>query len=226
MTQPRAAGPGPRTAALPRVSHLDRRPGIVAGAVFALLVVACGANPASPSRPPTSVQPGASAGTAALPLGPLAPSGSPRAGTSESPDPSPPRWPGTTVLAVIALGAADGEIQKAGADLQAAADAQDLRKMWGAADGLAKMIDSLMPNIDRLEIFPGTQPAAAMYRKAFPELSAGAKQLRDSITSGDATGVVAGSQAIAQGLADYSPVRIVIGGLVEQAIVQQRLLVK
>ncbi len=164
-------------------------------------------------------------------LGPAAPSGGapsvpPAAGTADTPDPSQPHWPGTTVLAVIALGAADGEIEKAGADLQAAADAQDLRKMWGAADGLAKMIDSLMPNIDRLEIYPGTQPAALIYRKAFPELSAGAKQLRDAITNGDANGIVAGSQAIAAGLADYSPVRIIIGALVEQAIVQQRLLVK
>ena len=69
-----------------------------------------------------------------------------------------------------------------------------------------------------------TRPAAAIYRRAFPELAAGAKQLRDAITSGDANGVVAGSQAIAQGLADYAPVRPMIGALVEQAIVQQRLL--
>ena len=225
MTQPRAAGPGPRTAVLPRVSRLDFRSRVVACAVLALLVIACGANPASSSRPATSAQPGSSADSAVGPPDPLAASGSPPAGTSESPDPSP-RWPGTTVLAVIALGAADGEIEKAGADLQAAADAQDLRKMWGAADGLAKMIDSLMPNIDRLETYPVTQPAAAMYRKSFPELSAGAKQLRDAITNGDANGIVSGSEAIAAGLADYGPLRIVIGGLVEQAITQQRLLVK
>jgi hypothetical protein len=122
------------------------------------------------------------------------------------------------------MGAADGEIQKAGVDLQAAVEKQDLRAMWGAADGLAKMIDGLMPNIDRLEIYEGTRPAAAIYRKAFPQISAGAKQLRDSITSGDAAGVVAGSQAIAKGLADYAEVRRLIGALVEQAIVQQRLL--
>jgi len=172
--------------------------------------------------------PAVSAGPQLGPAAPsgTAPSGSPAAGTSDATDPSQPHWPGTTVLAVIALGAADGEIEKAGADLQAAADAQDLRKMWGAADGLAKMIDALMPTIDRLEIYPTTQPAAVIYRKAFPELGAGAKQLRDAITNGDASGIVAGSQAIAQGLADYGPVRIVIGALVEQAIVQQRLLVK
>jgi hypothetical protein len=126
----------------------------------------------------------------------------------------------------MALGAADGEIQKAGDDLQAAAGNQDLKAMWGAADGLAKMIDGLMPNIDGLELYAGTKPAAVIYRKAFPELSAGAKQLRDAITDGNANGIVAGSQAIAQGLADYAPVRQLLGALVEQAVLQQRLLVK
>ena len=130
------------------------------------------------------------------------------------------------MLAVIALGAADGEIEKAGNDLQAAADAQDLKAMWGAADGLATLMDALIPDIDRLELYCGTQAAASIYRKAFPELATGAKQLRDSITAGDANGIVAGSQAIAQGLSDYGPVRQLIGALVEQAIVQQRLLVE
>jgi hypothetical protein len=137
-----------------------------------------------------------------------------------------PRWPGTTVLATIALGAADGEIQKAGDDLQAAAAKEDLGAMWGAADGLAKMIDGLTPNIARLEIYAETQPAAVIYRKAFPELVAGAKQLRDAITAGDANGIVAGSQEIRQGLVDYAPVRELIAGLVEEAIVQQRLLLQ
>jgi hypothetical protein len=229
MTQPRAAGPGPPTVALhraPRALRPSRPPRVAAGVLLALLVVACGATSVSPSSPAVAGPSGPSAGASGGTLGPVAPTGSPGAGATGSLDPSQPRWPGTTVLAVIALGAADGEIEKAGADLQAAADAQDLRKMWGAADGLAKMIDSLIPNIDRLEIYDGTKPAATIYRKAFPELSAGAKQLRDAITNGDADGIVAGSQAIAQGLADYGPVRIVIGGLVEQAIVQQRLLLK
>jgi hypothetical protein len=88
------------------------------------------------------------------------------------------------------------------------------------------MIDGLMPNIDGLELYAGTKPAAVIYRKAFPELSAGAKQLRDAITDGNANGIVAGSQAIAQGLADYAPVRQLLGALVEQAVLQQRLLVK
>jgi hypothetical protein len=209
MTQRRATAPGPRTVAPHRVHRF------VAGHVLlALLVAACGASSIGPSRSPGAV--GGSAGPA---LGPGAP------GASLAPD-ATPLWPAQTVLAVMALGAADGEIQKAGDDLQAAAGNQDLKAMWGAADGLAKMIDGLMPNIDGLELYAGTKPAAVIYRKAFPELSAGAKQLRDAITDGNANGIVAGSQAIAQGLADYAPVRQLLGGLVEQAVLQQRLLVK
>jgi hypothetical protein len=173
-----------------------------------------------------SVAVGCGTSTAPTRSGPPAGSPSPVAAGPAVPGDSQPHWPGSTVLAVIALGAADGEIQKAGADLQAAADKQDLKAMWGAADGLAKMIDGLMPNLDRLEDFNGTTDVSKIYRQAFPELSAGARQLRDSITSGDSAGVVAGSQQIAKGLADYAPVRQLIAGLVEQAILQQRLLVK
>jgi hypothetical protein len=214
VTSRRAAGPGPRTVA-PKTPLLP--------AVLVLLcvtaVAACSAAP-GPNLTPVSIGPG----------------GSPAARTSAAPDDSGPRgsidpsarprWPGTTVLAVIALGAADGEIRKAGDDLQRAADAEDLKAMWGAADGLAKMIEGLMPNIDRLEIYDGTRAVAALYRKAFPELDAGARQLRDSITKGDSAGVVAGSQLIAQGLQDYAPIRPLIADLVEEAIVQQRLLLQ
>ncbi len=232
MTRQRAPGPGPRTVALHRV---DRATGSLF--VLALVVAACGASIVGPSSPsgasagpkvssPASLSAGVPSNCPGAAVGPAAPTASSAPAGSDRPTPTPPRWPGTTVLAVIALGAADGEIEKAGNDLQAAADAQDLKAMWGAADGLAKMVDALIPDIDRLDLYCGTQAAASIYRKAFPELSAGAKQMRDSITGGNVNGIVAGSQAIAQGLADYAPVRMVIGGLVEQAIVQQRLLVE
>ena len=226
MTPPRAAGPGPRTVALHRVRS------ILAAGLLTLSVAACASSATGPSGGPASppptlgpAGPGASSGpsssTGTPPVGGSGPAGNPA-----SPDASQPRWPGTTVLAVIALGAADGEIQKAGDDLQAAAASRDLKAMWGAADGLARMIDALMPNLDRLDVYEGTKPVEALYRKAFPEISAGAKQLRDAITASDANGIVAGSQAIAQGLADYGPIREQIAALVEQAILQQRLLLE
>ena len=222
MTRLRATDPSPRTVALHRVTQT------AVSLLLALLVVACGTSgspasgaprvPASPTVGPSiASSPGA---TSAITSSPVVAAG------SGVPDPSQPTWPGTTVLAVIALGAADGEIQKAGVDLTNAAAAHDLPGLRGAADGLATMIDGLMPNLDRLDVYPGTQAVAALYRKAFPELAAGAKQLRDSITSGDAPGVAAGSRLLSQGVADYGPIREQIGAHVEQAIVQQRLLLQ
>ena len=219
MIPDRAAGPGPRTVA----PH--RRSGALAALLLGLAVTACGSSSVTPSGSAATgglLGPGVDPSGAAGPASPAG--GGSSSGSSSAPDPSQPHWPGTTVLAVIALGAADGEIQKAGADLQAAADAEDLNAIRGAADGLAKMIDGLIPNIERLDVYEGTRPVAALYRKAFPEISAGAKQLRDSIVNGDADGIAAGSRAIAAGLADYAPIRQHIADLVEQAILQQRLL--
>ena len=187
--------------------------------MLAIAAAACGGSGPGP-RGNSSVL------TSGAPTASTAAAASADPGGSAGPEASAARWPGTTVLATIALGAADGEILKAGIDLSRAADQQDLKAMWGAADGLAKMIDALTPNIARLEVYAKTQPAATLYRKAFPELAAGAKQLRDAITAGDANGIVAGSRQIQQGLVDYEPVRQVIAGLVEEAIVQQRLLLQ
>ncbi|MBA2721224.1 MAG: hypothetical protein H0U52_18575 [Chloroflexi bacterium] len=223
MTPIRATGPGPRFVALPTAA-----PALLLCVGLAVSAVACG--PVSPvSSGPTAsgvAQPGSSASVPGSAGSVPGSSGSAPDPSGSAPDPSGVRWPGTTVLAVIALGAADGEIQKAGADLKAAADKQDLKAMWGAADGLARMIDALLPTLDRLDAYEGTKPVAALYRVALPEIGAGAKRLRDAITSGDSAGVVAGSQQIARGLGAYAPIRSQIAALVEQAILQQRLLVK
>ena len=222
MTQARATGPGPRTGALQVPARGGRISKTVRGGtiVLALAIVAAGCG----STASGSAGPAAASARPSVPVDALG-SGGP-AVPGGSPDGTPPPWPGTTVLAVIALGAADGEIQKAGNDLQAAAAAQDLRAMWGAADGLAKLTEGLLANVDRLDLLPATQPVAALYRKALPEIDAGARQLRDAITAGDSNGIVAGSQAIAAGLVDYGPIRAMIAPLVEQAILQQHLLVK
>lgn len=211
MTRHRVIGPGPRTIALHHGATL------VASLLLAILVSACGTSvrPSASGPSPTIGLPGSSGG--GLPAGSSGVAG---------PGPSQPRWPGTTVLAVIALGAADGEIDKARADLQKAADAQDLPAMRGAADGLATMIDALMPNLDRLDAYDGTRPVAALYRAAFPEISGGATQLRDAVAAGDGPGITAGYVRMVEGIKLYAPIRQQIGALVEQAIVQQRLLLQ
>jgi hypothetical protein len=124
---------------------------------------------------------------------------------------------------MIALAAADAELAKAGADMQAAVGREDLGAMRGAADGLATLVDKLLPDIDDLEAEPATKGIAAIYRASFPEISAGAKQLRDAITAGDANGILAGTQRILAGLQAYAPARDQLPDLVEQALTQQRL---
>ena len=213
-----ATGPGPRTVA--RSNGIPARPRptdvlvgrfhasliAVAAASLIVLVAACGANaPASPARVS-----GAPASAGVVP-GSIDPGASVR------------RWPTGTIDATIALGAVDTQIANAGADLQAAVSREDLAAMWGAADGIAKLIDSEMPNIAELEKDPATQAAGAIYRASFPEISAGAKQRRDAITAGDAQAIVAGSQRLLAGLHAYEPVRDLIVDLVEQAVTQKRL---
>ena len=222
MTFARAAGPGPRTVAL-----RNRRPGstlrvravtsvlVIIGS--AALVVACGT--ATPATPVPSRGSGE-------PAGPVAsmPAGSASGGTDGGgPSASVARWASHAATSMIALAAADAELAKAGADLQAAVGREDLVAMRGAADGLATLVDKLLPDIDDLEAEPATKGIATIYRASFPEISAGAKQLRDAITAGDANGILAGTQRILAGLQAYAPARDRLPDLVEQALTQQRL---
>jgi hypothetical protein len=142
------------------------------------------------------------------------------------PAPSPTLWPGGVIEAVMNLGKADAEIQAAGADLGAAAAYQDLEAMWGAADGLATLISRLEGQIPRIVDYPETAAAAEAYAAALPDMLAGARTLRDSIKAGDAAGVQAGSRQLAQGLESYAVARRLIGPLVDQALLMQKLLLK
>jgi hypothetical protein len=181
------------------------------GAVFvlllALLVAACATSTVTPGASSTAVaSPSSGAG------GGLAPSATP--------------WPGGVVEAVVILGKADAGIQAAGADLGAAAASEDLDAMRGAADGLVTLLERLETQVPRIKDYAETAPAAAAYEQAFPDMLAGAKQVRDSITAGDAAGIAAGSQQLAKGLEKYREARRLIGPLVDQALLMQRLLLK
>ena len=195
-----------RTAAPPRAVPLA-----AVLVLVALLAGACGAATGSPG--PATGSPGSSDAA-----------GSP--GTDGGAEPSPTPWPGGTIEAVMNLAKADAQIQAAGADLSAAADEQDLKAMWGAADGLVTLLEKLTFEVSRLKDYPATQPAAAAYDAAFPDMIEGGKQVRDSITSGDAAGLTAGSEKLAKGLQAYAEARRLIGPLADQALLMQRLLTK
>lgn len=144
----------------------------------------------------------------------------------DEPQPSATRWPGTVVEAVMILAKADKDIQAAGADLGAAAAYQDLEAMWGAADGLATLVGKLETQVPRIKDYTTTKDLAAAYDKAFPDMLAGATKLRDSIKSGDAKGIEAGSQQLAAGIAAYQQVRSLLGPIADQALLMQKLLTK
>jgi hypothetical protein len=188
-----------------------------AGAVLllvAVLAAACGATDGTASTSPvaSSVAPSEAAssdGSAGATLGPKA---------------TP--WPGNVVEAVVFLGKADLAIKEAGADLGAAAASQDLEAMWGAADGLATLLERLQSLVPRIADYPETAAAARAYEAAFPGMLAGATLLRDSITAGDSPGVVEGSRQLAAGLDKYAEARRLIVPLFNEAILMQKILVK
>ena len=128
--------------------------------------------------------------------------------------------------AIVILGKADEQIKTASGDLGAAAASEDLQAMWGAADGLATLIERLQPQVDRIRDYPVTAAAATAYDGAFPDMLAGALAIRDSITAGDGAGLTAGVERLAKGTAAYEAARREIGPLVEPALLMQRILVK
>ena len=181
----------------------SRTAAVLALAVVVLAVIACGGNQPS-----------------------VAPSASPSDGALGTLGPKATPWPQSVIEAVLALGVADGELWKAGADVARAADAEDVEAMWGAADGTVNLIEDLMSNVDALEAYPHTAPLGAAYRAAFPVMLEGATQIRDSITAGDADGVVAGSQKLSEGVVLYGKVRPMVPGYVNDAIQMKKTLVQ
>lgn len=192
--------------------------------LLTLLVAACGA--ATVTSSPSSGPSASPAGDASSSAGAGSPGAASPGASDEAVGPKPTSWPGGVVEAVIILGKADADIQAAGADLGAAAAYEDLEAMWGAADGLATLIEKLQGQVDRIRDYPVTQAAAKAYDASFPDMLAGAKQIRDSIKAGDGAGLTAGFQRLAAGTQAYEAARKEIGPLVEPALLMQRILVK
>jgi hypothetical protein len=194
-------------------NHVASRGGSLAALALlaALLVAACGAGTSSAAP---GASPSGASGASASPDG------------SEAVGPRPTPWPGGVVEAVVLLGKADAEIQKAGGDLGAAAASEDLEAMWGAADGLAPLLEKMQGQVDRIRDYPETAEAAKAYDAALPDMVAGATGIRAAIDAKDATALAAAVQQLGTGTAAYAEARRQIGPLVEQAILMQRTLVK
>jgi hypothetical protein len=179
----------------------------LASVVLGLTLVACASTP-----PPASTTAGSLLGSP--PAG--GPSGSP-VGTF---------WPERVPPAIVALGAGDNEIRKAGVDMAAAVDAQDLRRMRGVADGLANLTAALLPHAQAVS---GYAPFGDLGRRAVTALTHlhdGAVALRDAITAGNAEEILAASTAIGGALEEYGAIRPALSDLVPEALRQQRALLK
>jgi hypothetical protein len=147
---------------------------------------------------------------------------------SASPDasrggPKPTAWPATTIEGTIALGAADAEIWKAGVDLRKAAENEDVELMWGAADGLAKLLEGIQPNVPRLQSYAATKDLGDQLEVAYAKLLEAAIQIRDSITGGDSNGVVAGFTALTAAMDLYADSRQALSESAQQAIFMKRI---
>ena len=131
------------------------------------------------------------------------------------------------VEATVLLGKADLEIEKAGGDLGAAAAYEDLEAMWGAADGLATLLEKVQGQVDRIRDYPETAEAAKAYDAALPgHAGRGARASAPRSTRKDAAALAAAVQQLQTGTAAYAEARRLMGPLVDQAILMQRVLVK
>jgi hypothetical protein len=183
-----------------------------------MLVVGCGSAVSSPSAGPSAGVSGAATAPAAS-----------RSGSSDAanaPAPSATPWPGGVVEAVMILATGDAQIKAAGADLGNAAAYQDMKAMWGAADGLATLIERLQTQVPRIAEYPETAAAAAALSAAFPDMLAGSRALRDAITASDAAGITSGSEQLSAGLGKYAAARRLIGPLADDALLMQKHLLK
>ena len=155
------------------------------------------------------------------------PSASGTPSTSASgPEPKPTSWPTPTIEAAIALGASDHEIQKAVADLSNAIAAEDVQLMWGAADGLDKLLKGISVNVPHLQAYPATAALGDQLNAAYAALDAAAVQIRDSITSGNSPGVVDGFTKLAAGTDLYGAARQALSDAATQALFMKRTLLQ
>ena len=151
------------------------------------------------------------------------PSGSP---TGSDPGPGRTSWPANTVEVTIALAAADAEIGKAFTELNTAADTEDPELMRGAADGLATLLEAMMPRVSALTGYSATADLGAGLEQSYGALHAAAVKIRESIDSGDTNGVVTGFNQLAVAIDLYADQRQALSDAGSQAIFMKRTLLQ
>jgi hypothetical protein len=171
-------------------------------AVAVCLIAACAGPEPSVSTPTTSP-----ASAAASPSGA---------------SPTATRWPPSVISGVLAIGATDSEIRKAGDDLQRAAAAEDIRLLYGAAGGLARLADAAIGNARALEAYPPTKSVGEKLRLAYTEMRTGSMHLRTGVELRNGLAITEGSRRIATAMRQYGELRPQIAELVPQALQMQR----
>ena len=98
--------------------------------------------------------------------------------------------------------------------------------MWGAADGLAAVLEQLPAQVDKHPRQPGHAELAAIYDEALPQMTDGATGCATRSRRQTPPAIAAASQTLSAGLERYGDARPILAPLVERAFLMQRLLVK
>jgi hypothetical protein len=152
-------------------------------------------------------------------------SGSAVEGSGPAPTPRPTSWPGNALLGIEALGVSDGEIRKGIVDLGRGIEEEDLALMRRAADGLAG-VEVLLPNVDRIAVFPPMQGLAEGLREVLPRIADASTRLRSSIDERDGEAISDSTIELTDALSDYARLQPELAMWVEQSIDLQRMLLR
>lgn len=148
------------------------------------------------------------------------PSSAAPAGTG--PVPLPTHWPGNVIESTIGLGVGDASFTQIGKDLAAAVDAGDLAKLLTITNDVQSFLAANQKNIGPLQGYLETKSVGDRLAAAYAQMSAGMKQIHDSLVAGDGSGVTAGFATFTAGNTAYSAVRAELGNLADQALQMKR----
>jgi hypothetical protein len=145
---------------------------------------------------------------------------------SGSPGPRPTSWPTTTVEAAIALGAADGDFKVMANDVVGAVNSQDPAEILRVITKAIEFLTENQKNIPHLQSYEATKSVGDRLADAYATMLAGATQIRDGLTTGNADDVEAGFTLFFEGNATYVSISPELGDLADQAVFMKRQLLQ